>query len=67
MCLIFLVCSLRTNICFVMIFLCLLLTFIFLTIGYWLLAADYQGNASKANDMIVVSSSFCDSHETRLN
>lgn len=58
MCLIFLVCSLRTNFCFVMIFLGLLLTFIFLTVAYWLLAADYAGNAGRANKMIVVSTTI---------
>ena len=38
-----------------MIFLTLLLTFIFLTVAYWLLAADYTGNAGRAGNMVVVS------------
>lgn len=49
------VCALRTNICFVIIFLTLVFCFIFLTVAYWLLAEDYPENASLANRFIIVS------------
>jgi uncharacterized protein len=52
---VFLVCALRTNICFVIIFLSLIINFCLLTSAYWLLAADYAGNAAAANKMVVVS------------
>jgi hypothetical protein len=55
MTLIFLVCSLRVNICFVVIFFSLLLALVFLTVTYWLLAADMVGNAAVAGKMLVVS------------
>ncbi len=57
LCLVFLICALRTNICFVFIFITLLLAFIFLTAAYWLLAMDITGNANTANKLIVVR--FC--------
>lgn len=53
--LIFFVCAFRTNVCFVVIFLTLVLTFAFLTVAYWLLAEDFTGNASTANDFVIVS------------
>jgi uncharacterized protein len=54
-CVVFLVCSLRTNVCFFIIFLSLILAFGLLTGAYWALAADYAGNAAFANKLIVVS------------
>lgn len=53
---IFFVCAFRTNVCFVIIFLTLVITFAMLTVAYWLLAEDFTGNASKANDFVIVSS-----------
>lgn len=61
MTLIFLVCSLRVNICFFVIFLSLLLALIFLTVAYWLLADDIVGNAGLASKMLVVSHARCSS------
>lgn len=53
---IFFICAFRTNVCFVIIFLTLVLTFALLTVAYWLLAEDFTGNASMANDFVIVSS-----------
>lgn len=55
-CFVFLLGSLRTNLCFVGIFATLVTAFGLLTGAYWLLAEDYQGNAARATDLIVVSS-----------
>lgn len=52
---IYLVCAFRVNICFVIVFLALSLTFVFLTVAYWLMAEDYQGNAAVANRFVIVS------------
>lgn len=52
---IFFVCAFRTNVCFVVIFLTLVFTFALLTVAYWLLAEDFTGNASTANDFVIVS------------
>ncbi|CAN8106185.1 unnamed protein product [Discula destructiva] len=52
-CFIFLICSIRTNICFMIIFLTLVLNFAMLTTAYWLLAEDYTGNAARAGNFIV--------------
>lgn len=52
----FLVCSFRTNICFVIVFISLTLAFAFLTAAYWLFAEDFTGNAAKADSLMVVSS-----------
>lgn len=54
-CFVFLIGSLRTNICFVGIFATLVVAFGLLTGAYFLLAEDYQGNAAKATGLIVVS------------
>lgn len=54
-CFCFLLGSLRTNLCFVGIFSTLVLVFVLLTGAYWLLAEDYQGNAARASNLIVVS------------
>lgn len=51
----FLLGSLRTNICFVGIFTTLLTAFCLLTAAYWSLAEDYQANAARATNLIVVS------------
>ncbi|KAJ4396585.1 hypothetical protein N0V93_000806 [Gnomoniopsis smithogilvyi] len=57
-CFIFLVCSLRTNICFSVIFFTLVMNFIMLTTAYWLLAEDYLGNAAKAGRFIKAGGAF---------
>lgn len=56
---IFFVCAFRTNVCFVIIFLTLVLTFALLTVAYWLLAEDFTGNASTANDFVIVGCRPC--------
>lgn len=53
--LVFLICALRTNIVFVLIFFTLVLAFGFLTAAYWLLASDYTGNAIMAGKLVQVS------------
>ncbi|KAI0597511.1 GPR1/FUN34/YaaH-class plasma membrane protein [Biscogniauxia sp. FL1348] len=53
LCVIFLVCSVRTNIAFVIIFISLSMTFGFVTGAYWALASDYAGNAGFASRMLV--------------
>ncbi|OBT48893.1 hypothetical protein VE00_00526 [Pseudogymnoascus sp. WSF 3629] len=45
LCLMFLVCSLRTNVTFVVIFISLIIGFALLTGGFWALAADYAANS----------------------
>lgn len=55
MCVVFLICAFRVNICFVIIFFTLTLALIFLTATYWLLAADLAGNAAIAGKMLKVS------------
>jgi uncharacterized protein len=52
---VFLICSLRTNICFFIIFLTLSLVFGLLTGAYWALAANYTANAAFAGRLVVVS------------
>lgn len=61
-CLIFLICSLRTNIVFVTIFFTLVFTFACLSAAYWNLALAYEnstntGAATKASRLFVVCSS----------
>lgn len=51
---VYLVCSLRTNIVFVMIFLSLIPALCMLTGAVWLLADDYEGNAQVAAKLEVV-------------
>lgn len=53
-CIIFLICALRVNVCFVVIFLTLALAFMLLTGAYWVLASDYAGNAAMAGKLLVV-------------
>lgn len=52
---IFFVCSLRTNVAFVVIFFSLQICFYMLTAGFWALARDNVGNADLANKLIIVS------------
>lgn len=52
---IFFVCSLRTNVAFVIIFFSLQICFYMLTAGFWALARDNVGNADLANKLIIVS------------
>lgn len=61
LCFVYLVCSVRTNVVFFVIFLTLVLAFGLLTGAYWALASDYAGNAMSAHKMVVVSSflPFC--------
>lgn len=54
LCLVYLICSIRTNIVFVIIFFCLVIAFGLLTGAYWLLAQDYAGNAAAAHKLVVV-------------
>jgi uncharacterized protein len=53
LCFIYLICSLRTNIVFVIIFFTLVMTFGFVTGAYWALASDYAGNAGFAAKLLV--------------
>lgn len=55
---IFLVCSLRTNIAFVILFFSLVISFEMLAAAFFLHADDYTGNASTANRLIVVRNFF---------
>ncbi|GJN74058.1 hypothetical protein PLIIFM63780_008135 [Purpureocillium lilacinum] len=52
-CLVFLICSLRTNICFVIIFLSLVVGFGLLTGAFLANADDFAGNASLAKKLVV--------------
>jgi uncharacterized protein len=54
LCLVFLICALRTNIVFVVIFLTLVIAFILLTIAYWAMAADITANAALSSRCLVV-------------
>lgn len=58
MCFVYLIASVRTNMCFFFIFLTLVLAFAMLTAAYWYLAMDYQGNAAIAGRFIIVSGSI---------
>ncbi|GJC78423.1 protein alcS [Colletotrichum liriopes] len=51
-CVVFLVCSLRTNVVFFIIFLTLVAAFILITAAYWFLAMDYTGNAAGAAKLL---------------
>ncbi|KAK3934656.1 gpr1-like plasma membrane protein [Diplogelasinospora grovesii] len=55
LCLVYLVCGLRTNICFVVIFFTLVLAFAFLTAAYWLLAQGFEVNAVVANKLVIAA------------
>ncbi|KAI0125427.1 hypothetical protein BJ170DRAFT_637550 [Xylariales sp. AK1849] len=52
-CFVFLICSVRTNIVFVIIFLSLVLCLGLTTGAYWFLAQDYVGNAAYAAKLLV--------------
>lgn len=54
-CLVFLVCSLRTNIVFFVIFLTLVPVFGLITAAYWFLAMDFTGNSAFAAKLLEVS------------
>lgn len=54
-CVVFLICSLRTNIVFFLIFLTLVAAFGLITAAYWFLAMDYTGNAAYAAKLLQVS------------
>ncbi|KAI1133350.1 GPR1/FUN34/YaaH-class plasma membrane protein [Nemania abortiva] len=49
----YLICSVRTNIAFVIVFLSLVIVFGLITGAYWLLAQDYVGNAAYATKLLV--------------
>jgi succinate-acetate transporter protein len=53
--LVFLICSLRTNVAFFIIFLTLTIAFGLLTGAYWAMAEDFTGNAHFSHKLIVVS------------
>lgn len=55
LCFVFLICSVRTNIVFVVIFLTLVISLSLITGAYWALASDYAGNALYAGKLLVVS------------
>ncbi|OIW22877.1 gpr1-like plasma membrane protein [Coniochaeta ligniaria NRRL 30616] len=59
LCIVFLICSFRVNICFVIIFFTLSLAFFLLTATYWLLAADYEGNAATAGKILKAAGASC--------
>lgn len=54
LCVIFLICSLRTNVAFFVIFLSLTVAFGLLTGAFWAQAADFAGNADYAHKLLVV-------------
>lgn len=51
---VYLICALRTNVVFVIIFFTLIPAFALLTGAFWVLAEDYTGNADLANKLFVV-------------
>lgn len=54
LCIIFLICSLRTNVAFFVIFLSLTIAFGLLTGAFWAQAEDFAGNAHYAHKLLVV-------------
>jgi succinate-acetate transporter protein len=56
LCFIYMICALRTNVVFVVIFLSLVVAFGLLAGAFFLQAADYAANAAAANRCLVVSS-----------
>ncbi len=54
LCLMYTICSIRTNLAFVIVFFTLLLTFSLITGAYWALALDYTGNAAYAGKLLQV-------------
>ncbi|KAI1855382.1 hypothetical protein JX265_006476 [Neoarthrinium moseri] len=55
LCFVFLICALRTNIVYVIIFTTLTLTAGFITGAYWAMAADYAANAAFAERLLVAA------------
>mgnify|MGYP002804297976 CR=1 FL=1 len=49
---VFLICSVRTNVCFFIVFLTLTFCYSFLAGAYWMLAADFEGNANSAGSLV---------------
>lgn len=64
---VFLICSLRTNVAFFIIFLTLAITFGLLTGAYWAMAEDFTGNAQYANKLLVVRTPFDKSCPSRIS
>ena len=58
LCLMFMVCALRTNVLFVVIFLLLSTALQLLAGAYWKMADDLVGNAEIANTLTVVSNYY---------
>ncbi|KAH8672294.1 GPR1/FUN34/yaaH family-domain-containing protein [Ilyonectria robusta] len=58
---VYLICALRTNVVFVIIFFTLIPAFALLTGAFWVLAEDYTGNADLANKLFVAAGAilFC--------
>jgi succinate-acetate transporter protein len=54
LCVIFLICSLRTNVAFFIIFLSLTIAFGLLAGAFWAKAEDFVGTAQYANKLLVV-------------
>lgn len=54
LCIIFLICSLRTNVAFFVIFLSLAIAFGLLTGAFWAQAEDFAGNSDYAHKLLVV-------------
>ncbi|KAH8662580.1 hypothetical protein BX600DRAFT_437959 [Xylariales sp. PMI_506] len=59
LCFVYLICSIRTNIVFVIIFLTLVIAFGLVTGAYWALASDYAGNAAFAGKLLVGAGACC--------
>lgn len=55
---VYMICALRTNVAFVIIFLSLIPAFGMLTAGFWFQADDWAGNVAKVNRMFVVCRLF---------
>lgn len=62
LCFIYMICALRTNVVFVVIFLSLVVAFGLLAGAFFLQAADYAANAAAANRCLVVSSPLSPLH-----
>lgn len=59
LCVMYLICSIRTNIAFVVVFLTLVIAFGLITGAYWALAQDYTANAAFAANLLEVSCWEC--------
>ncbi|KAI1322439.1 GPR1/FUN34/YaaH-class plasma membrane protein [Xylariaceae sp. FL0255] len=58
LCIVFLVCSIRTNLAFVLVFFSLVLVFSLITGAYFALAENYVANAAFAGRLLVASGAF---------